>query len=275
MVDRPNMSAERDANARCREYRKRILKASQYANAASAVHIAPAFSCIEILDLLYERVMKQNDICILSKGHAAIAQYVILNARGVLSDEELASYCTRDGVLGAHPDANVSGIAASTGSLGHGLGIACGMAYAERMKQSDTRVYCVLSDGELQEGSTWEAVMLGRNLNLSNLIAIVDNNDFTGLDRISQTHPALYRIEAKAHAFDWKVRIADGHDESAMLEELKARERARRPRPFMLIARTVKGKGASFMENEPIWHYRAPNADEYAQALRELSGASE
>jgi transketolase len=266
------MNAKSEAHERCARYRKRIIEMSQHASAASAIHIAPAFSCIEILDLLYERVMRPHiDICILSKGHAAIAQYVILNERGVLSDEELASYCTRDGALGAHPDSGTPGIEASTGSLGHGLGIACGMAYAERMKRSDVRVYCVLSDGELQEGSTWEAMMLASNTGLSNLIAIVDNNDFTGLDRISSTHPALYRIEAKAHAFDWKVRTANGHDENAMLAELKARERALRPRPFMLIARTIKGKGVSFMENESIWHYRSPNGDEYEQALRELN----
>jgi transketolase len=259
------------AQRRCRDYRRRILDISQQ---VSALHVAPAFSCIEITDLIYNTLMRRQpngeyqDAFLMSKGHGCMIQYVILEEQGVLSREDLDLYCKPNGRLGAHPDYETPGIAASTGSLGHGLGMATGQAYAEKLKDADTLIYCVLSDGEFQEGSTWEAVMMAANLRLDNLIAFMDYNDFGGLERMSEGHQAFYPLVPKAEAFGWESVEVNGHDEEAMLAAVLAR---RGGRPLLVICRTVKGKGVSYMENVPIWHYRSPNKDEYQQGLKELT----
>ncbi len=197
-------------------------------------------------------------------------QYVILEEAGVLAQEDLDLYCKVGGRLGAHPDYGTPGIAASTGSLGHGLGIAVGMAYAEKLKGTDTVIYCVLSDGEFQEGSTWEAMMMAANLGLANLVGVMDNNDFTGLERLSEGHKAFYPLVDKAAAFGWEaVAVKDGHDGGALFDALASRTG---DKPFLAIARTVKGKGVSYMEHVPIWHYRSPNPEEYRQAVAEIEG---
>jgi transketolase len=198
-------------------------------------------------------------------------QYVILEEKGILSTEDLDSYCKPDGRLGAHPDFGNPGIMASTGSLGHGLGIATGQAYAEKLKKTDVNVYVVLSDGEYQEGSTWEAMLMAGNLKLDNLVAFMDNNDFSGLERMSEGHPAFYPLRAKAEAFGWESVEVDGHDQLEIFRAVASRQGKR---PLLVLCRTVKGKGVSYMEDEPIWHYRSPNPQEYRQALAELEGAS-
>jgi transketolase len=262
------------ARRRCLGYRRRILDISQQ---VGALHIAPAFSCTEITDLLYNDLMRQEagggyrDVFLMSKGHGCMIQYVILEEQGVLSRQDLDSYCKPNGRLGAHPDYETPGIAASTGSLGHGLGMATGQAYAEKLKNSDVLIYCVLSDGEFQEGSTWEAMMMAANLKLDNLIAFMDYNDFGGLERMSDGHQAFYPLVPKAESFGWEAVEVDGHDEAAMHEAVMSR---RGGRPLLVVCRTVKGKGISFMENVPIWHYRSPNKEEYQQGLNELAEAS-
>ena len=197
-------------------------------------------------------------------------QYVILEEQGVLSRPDLDAYCKPNGRLGAHPDYETPGIAASTGSLGHGLGMATGQAYAEKLKDTDVLIYCVLSDGEFQEGSTWEAMMMAANLKLDNLIAFMDYNDFGGLERMSDGHQAFYPLVPKAEAFGWEAVEVDGHDEAAMQDAVLSR---RGGRPMLVVCRTVKGKGISYMENVPIWHYRSPNKEEYQQGLKELAEA--
>jgi transketolase len=262
------------AKKRCQNYRRRILEVSQQ---VTALHIAPAFSCLEITDALYNLVMKKDgageieDVFLMSKGHGCMIQYIILEEMGVLETRDIELYCKPEGRLGAHPDFGNPGIHASTGSLGHGLGIATGQAYAEKLKGSDTVVYCVLSDGECQEGSTWEAMLMAGNLNLSNLVAVIDNNDFSGLERMSSGHPAFYPLAEKAEAFSWEVVEVDGHDSAAIAEAIWNRSGTR---PFLIVAKTVKGKGVSYMEHVPIWHYRSPNEDEYKQALLEIEGVS-
>jgi transketolase len=161
----------------------------------------------------------------------------------------------------------VPGIEASTGSLGHGLGIATGMAYAEKLLDTGRRVHAVISDGELQEGSTWEAIVTAANLGTDNLIAFLDLNDFSGLDRMSEVHKAFYPVLDKIRAFGWEAVEVSGHDAEAIFGAVSNRIGGR---PFMLIGKTVKGRGVSFMEHVPIWHYRSPNKQEYAQALAEL-----
>jgi len=258
------------ARRRCVGYRRRILDISQQ---VGALHIAPAFSCIEMTDVLYNSLMRQEvngnyrDVFLMSKGHGCMVQYVILEEQGVLSRQDLDAYCKPNGRLGAHPDYETPGIAASTGSLGHGLGMATGQAYAEKLKGSDVLIYCVLSDGEFQEGSTWEAMMMAANLKLDNLVAFMDFNDFGGLERMSDGHPAFYPLVSKAESFGWEAVEVDGHNEAAMYEAVTSR---RGERPLLLVCRTVKGKGISYMENVAIWHYRSPNKEEYQQGLKEL-----
>lgn len=251
---------------RCKAYRRRILEVSQQ---VTALHIAPAFSCLEALDVIYESFLGPKDTCILSKGHGAMAQYVILEARGYFLRAELNAYCTPAGTLGTHPDRGTPGIAASTGSLGHGLGIAVGMAYAARAQQTDGQVYCVISDGELQEGSTWEAIALASNLGLGNLRVICDSNGFGGLEAMRNFN-SFYPIAPKISAFGWCARqVKDGHSHGELFSALH-NETTYRGQPLMVVANTIKGKGVSFMENVPIWHYRSPNSEEYARALEEL-----
>lgn len=264
---RRNSFDPRVARNRCRVYRRRILEISQQ---VTALHVAPAFSCTEIADALYNGALRGDDVFLMSKGHGCMIQYVILEERGILSREDLDLYCKPQGRLGAHPDYETPGIAASTGSLGHGLGMAVGQAYAEKLKGTSTRIFCVLSDGEFQEGSTWEAMMMAANLRLDNLIALIDNNDFSGLERMSEGHPAFYPLAEKGAAFGWETAEIDGHDGAAIVEAIEQR---RGSAPLLLVCRTVKGKGVSYMEHVPIWHYRSPNAEEYRQALSEIGDA--
>lgn len=265
----PSASLGETALERCRRYRRRILDISQR---GVVLHIAPAFSCLELVDAVYHDLMRLDgatpDTFILSKGHGCLSQYVILEDLGVLTAEHLETYCKPGGLLGSHPDYGIPGIEASTGSLGHGLGIAAGMALADKVRGQDRSVYVVLSDGELQEGSIWEAMMLAPTLGLTNLIALVDHNGFQSLGRTSETHPNFYPIKEKVEAFGWECREVNGHDAGAIVAAVRGR---RRSAPLMVLGHTVKGKGVSYMENAPIWHYRSPSPEEYQQALRELS----
>ena len=256
---------------RCGLYRKRILEISQL---VSALHIAPAFSCIEIVDLIYNEFLYNSKksklyqgFFVMSKGHGCMAQYVTLEDLKILNTKDLNQYCTPNGFLGAHPDRGNPGIEASTGSLGHGMGMAVGMAYAEKIKKTNNKIYLLLSDGELQEGSTWESAMMAANLNLDNLIVFVDNNDFGGMDRMSNYHKALYPLKEKFDSFGWDCSSADGHNEFQMKSLLKNRKK---DKPYVMICKTIKGKGVSFMENVPIWHYRSPNQNELKIALQEI-----
>lgn len=266
----PNAFDVAAARRRCLGYRRRILDISQQ---VTALHVAPAFSCLEIVDAVYRGMMRGDsplrspDTFLMSKGHGCVSQYVILEDFGVLSRADLDAYCTKNGILGAHPDYGNPGIAASTGSLGHGMGIATGMAYAERLKGTEGRVHVVLSDGECQEGSTWEAMLMAANLKLDNLVALVDVNDFSGLDRMSEAHPAFHPLPDKARAFGWEAVEVNGHDAGAIVAAVSERKGGK---PLFVACRTVKGKGVSYMEHVPIWHYRSPNKDEYAKALAEL-----
>jgi transketolase len=263
--------AAHESRRRCLEWRRRILGISQQ---VSALHVAPAFSCIEMVDSIYFELMRRDtdgrptDAFIMSKGHGVMAQYAILEHLGILNRQDLDDYCTARGRLGAHPDYGTPGIEASTGSLGHGLGLACGMAYADRIQGSDRVTYCILGDGEMQEGSVWEAIMMAPNLGLSNLVAFCDFNNFQGLGRTRETHPHFYPLAEKAESFGWEAVDLDGHDEDAIVATVRNRKG---DRPLLVVGRTVKGKGISYMENVAIWHYRSPNQAEYAQALAELA----
>jgi transketolase len=260
------------AQSRCKNYRQRILDISQQ---VQALHGASAFSCLEMVDCVYHDLMRQGadgtspDAFIMSKGHGCMSQYVILEDRGILKRGDLDKYCKPDGFLGCHPDYGVPGIEASTGSLGHGMALATGMAYTEKfVRKSGQQVFVVLSDGEFQEGSTWEAMMMAANLKTTNLIALLDHNGFQSLGRTSETHPQFYPIAEKVEAFGWETIEVNGHDASAVFNAISDRQG---DKPFLLIGNTVKGKGVSFMENVPIWHYRSPSPEEYEQATSDLA----
>jgi transketolase len=211
------------------------------------------------------------DTFLMSKGHGCMILYVILEDRGVLSREDLDLYCKPDGRLGCHPDYGNPGIEASTGALGHGLSMAVGMALAERGRKTGGTIYTVLSDGEVQEGSTWEAILMASSFGLSNLVAFIDNNDFQSLGRTSDTHPTFYPLLEKFQAFGWETVEVDGHDAAAVFAAVSGRQGGA---PFMLVGKTTKGKGISYMENVPIWHYRSPSPQEYEQGKLELGAAA-
>jgi transketolase len=261
------------ARQRCNRFRRRILEISQQ---VQALHIGSAYSCTEIVDAVFFGLMrdgasgKSPDVFLMSKGHGCMIQYVVLEQLGILTRHDLDRYCQADGILGCHPDYGNPGIEASTGSLGHGLAMAVGMAYAERMNRSGATLYVVLSDGEVQEGSTWEATLMASSLGVSNLVAFIDNNDFQSLGRTSETHPSFYPVVDKFRAFGWESVEIDGHDSAAIVAAARGR---RGDRPLMVNCRTTKGKGVSYMENVPIWHYRSPSKDEFLRALGELEGA--
>jgi transketolase len=258
------------ARQRCRRLRRRILDISQ---TVTALHIAPAFSCLEILDTIYFGLFRRSsdsggpDTFLLSKGHGAMAQYAILEELGILTHAELDGYCQPHGHIGAHPDYGLPGIEASTGSLGHGLPMALGICLANRENKLPSTTYLVMSDGELMEGSTWEAVLAAPNIGATDLIVFVDLNGFVSATPISVRHPNILPVEPKFQAFGWDVCSVDGHDQQAIFEAARTKSPFR---PLAVVAKTVKGKGVSYMENQGIWHYRSPNPLEYQQALREI-----
>src|ERR1700704_5329522 len=237
-MTRRNVFDLRSARDRCRRYRRRILDISQQ---GQALHIGSPFSCTEIVDGIYHGLMRRNldgsspDTFLMSKGHGCMIQYVILEELGVLSRQDLDDYCKPNGRLGVHPDYGNPGIEASTGSLGHGLSMAVGMALAERGRKTDGMIYVVLSDGEVQEGSTWEAVLMASLLGCSNLIAFLDNNDFQSLGRTSETHPSFYPLVEKFVAFGWGTVEVDGHDAQAVFDAVMGRKGGR---PFMVVCKT-------------------------------------
>lgn len=261
------------ARQRCKKMRKRILDVSQK---LGALHIAPAFSCLELVDTIYHGLMRRDgkghspDTFILSKGHGAMAQFAVLEELGVLTHEDLEKCCQLGGRLGGHPDYGLPGVEASTGSLGHGLPIALGMALADKVNHVDRTIYVLMSDGELQEGSVWESLLLAPSQGLKNLVAFVDLNDFQSRGRTSQIHPNFYPVATKTSAFGWETVELDGHDPQAIHDAVAKRSGNA---SMMVIAKTTKGKGVSYMENQPIWHYRSPNPQEYQQALKELEAA--
>lgn len=257
---------------RCQGYRRRILDISQ---TVGALHIAPSFSCLELVATAYFGLMNRTgdpateDTFILSKGHGSLAQFVALEELGVIPRAWLENYCKPGFPLATHPDYGTPGIAASTGSLGHGLGLAVGMAYADKLHGKDRDIYLVMSDGELQEGSVWEALMTAPSFGLTRLVAMVDLNDFQSLGRTSKTLPNFYPMLDKLRAFGWESAEVDGHDPQAIHDAVAARSGKQ---PFILLGRTIKGKGVTFMENVPVWHYRSPNAEEYQIAIRQVEG---
>ncbi len=260
---------------KAREIRRDILI---MLNKARSGHTGGSLSCVEILVTLYYRVMKidrknpeweDRDRFVLSKGHAAPTLYAILADMGYISREELWTLRKVGSRLQGHPSSRlVPGVEISTGSLGQGLSIANGMAMALRLDGKSSHVFCLLGDGELQEGEIWEAAMTSSHYRLSNVTAIVDYNKIQ-LDDFVEKIMKVEPLGDKFRAFGWDVKEIDGHDFNALLETLSY-EDYERERPLVVIAHTVKGKGVSFMENKVEFHGRAPTDEELKKALEEL-----
>jgi transketolase len=255
--------------------RRIVIEQSKRANVG---HIGSALSIADILAALYGGVLDlsndhpQRDRLVLSKGHAALALYAALELTGRLPRETTGTYCADGTLLGVHPERELDGVDFCTGSLGHGLPIAVGAALAARMQDSSRRVFVVMSDAELNEGSVWEAAMFAAHHDLANLVLILDLN---GQQAMGYTRDVL-DLDAPAQrwrAFGWDVHELDGHDTGGMrarIEDLDFRAGA----PHVLIAQTTFGKGVSFMQNTIDWHYLPMTDEQYAQALSELQEAA-
>lgn len=257
------------------EYRRKILK---YIVEANAGHTGGSLSCIDILNVLYNNVLRvspetvtspERDRYIQSKGHTVEALYVVLADKGFFPESDLLTLCKYGSHYIGHPTRKVKGIEQNTGSLGHGLSLSVGTAISAKLDELSYRVFTLLGDGELPEGSNWEAALLAAHYKLDNLCAIVDKNtlQITGPTAdVCSTDP----LDKKFEAFGWEVRHIDGHDFKAIQEAFDALPFAA-GKPSLIIAHTTKGKGVSFMENQLKWHHGVPNPDQYAQALAELA----
>ncbi len=239
-------------------------------------HIGPSFSIVETLVALYFKFLNTSksmaldpdrDRFILSKGHACLALYAVLAECCFISDTDLKGFALDGGVLEHHPNKDLSrGIEASTGSLGHGLSIGAGMALSGKIDQKDYKTYVMLGDGELNEGSIWEALMFAGHHKLCNLVALVDCNRIQALGDTKDIID-MDPIGKKWDAFDWHVQEIDGHNFNEIFNSLDSLSSKK---PNVIILHTTKGKGVSFMENQLLWHYRVPDNKEYKLALEEL-----
>ena len=250
---------------------------------AASGHIGGSFSAMDILTELYFEEMRIDpaaprapgrDRFVMSKGHCTPALYSILALRGYFPEKDLELFRSIEGHLSGHPDMNyVPGVDMSTGSLGQGISAAVGMAIAGKLDGAPYRVYALLGDGEVEEGEVWEAAMSAAKYGLDNLCAIVDVNGLQIDGRTADVMPSE-PLDRKFAAFNWHVITVDGHDFDA-LRAAFAEARQVKGQPTVLIAKTVKSKGVSFMENDPGWHGKAPNAEQYERAMAELNAAVE
>ncbi|MCL1912374.1 MAG: transketolase [Eubacteriaceae bacterium] len=255
----------------------RIDILNQVYSAASG-HLGGAFSSVEILVALYFSVMDipsfeeaDRDRFVLSKGHASSLLYSVLSQKGAFDRGELANFRRLGSILQGHPVyGKAPGIEMSTGSLGMGVSAATGIALAGKMDKKSYRVYTLLGDGEMQEGLVWEALMAISHFGLANMTVIIDNNGLQ-IDGPIQDVMNPYPIDEKLEAFGFHTQTVDGHDFGALIGSFDA-AKVQTGKPSAIIAKTVKGKGVSFMEGNPGWHGKAPNEEEYEKALLELGG---
>lgn len=257
------------------EIRVAILQQAKRANVG---HIGSCLSIADIMAALYGRVLDgapddiERDRFILSKGHAALALYGTLNVAGLLADEVLGTYCEDGTVLGGHPEHALPGVELSTGSLGLGLSWGAGLALGARLRASRSRVFVLVSDAELNEGSLWEAVMFAAHHRLANLVAIVDAN---GQQAFGYTRDvlAMTPLRQRWEAFGWHAEDVDGHDGEQFAKVVGALDTCAGP-PHVLIADTTFGKGVSFMESQIEWHYWPMSDEEFAQAVAEVTSSA-
>lgn len=265
----------KDTIAFSREIRKTALEMVYKARAS---HIGGALSMADLLAVLYGEFLRIDpgnpgdpgrDRFLLSKGHACTGLYATLALKGFFPVEELKTYAEDGSRLLSHTSHKVPGIELSTGSLGHALPVACGLALASRRRQTDFHTWCMLSDGELNEGSNWEAILFAAHHRLTNLTLLIDYNKIQSFGTVEEVL-GLEPLKEKFEAFGWETTEIDGHNHEAIRQ---AFARAGQPgnRPLCIVAHTVKGKGVSYMENKLLWHYRSPSEAEFQTALNELS----
>ncbi len=266
-----------DARSLGKRIRQQVLRMTSRGGSA---HIGSAFSCADILAVLYSGILRVDpatpsnplrDRFILSKGHAGAAVYATLAEVGFFPTEVLETHCQDGSNLSGHVShRGIPGVELSTGSLGHGLPVASGMAYGAKIDQLDFRVFVLMSDGECDEGSNWEAILFAAHHRLDTLVAIVDYNKIQSLKTTSETLE-LEPFTLKWESFGWSVVEVDGHDCSEM-QAILARVPVQPGRPTCMIAHTTKGKGVSFMEDSVLWHYRIARDEEFDAAWQELAG---
>jgi transketolase len=261
----------------CKENRRNII---EMVYSAQSGHIGGSLSACEILTVLYHKCMRHvigwknspdfelRDRFVLSKGHVSPLLYSVMSQVGYFDKEELKTFRKLGSRLQGHPTAFIPGVEIATGSLGQGLSFACGIAMSLKLDNNPANVYVLLGDGELQEGNVWEAFMQASHRKLNNLIAVIDRNHLQ-IDGDTEKVMALGNISQKLMAFGWNVIEVDGHDLSAIYESLEVAKKS--DKPTVIVANTIKGKGVSFMENNPGWHGTAPKEPDYIKAIEELS----
>ncbi len=274
MSDKLDRGFTENSESLALEIRRHVIDMTMRGNSS---HVGSALSCADIIAVLYNQVLNvdpadpqdpNRDRFILSKGHAGAAVYAALALRGFFPVEWLEQHYQDGSRMSGHiSHKGIPGVEVSTGSLGHGLPIAAGMALAGKLDGRRHRTFCVLSDGECDEGATWEAAMFAAHHRLRRLTAVIDYNKIQSLGSVEETL-ALEPFAAKWRAFGWAVVEVDGHDHDSLGEALRWDDEQR---PRVVIAHTTKGKGVSFMENSVLWHYRSPQGDEYAAAQAELN----
>jgi transketolase len=255
----------------------------EMAYAGSTGHIAPAFSIIEILAVLYRSHLNLGDgspkspgrdYLILSKGHGIMAQYACMHELGWLSSEDIARYFSDGTTLKGLSDAHVPGVETTSGSMGHGLSVGVGLAWAGKRRQTAQRCFVIVGDGEMNEGPIWEAFLFASHWGLSNLTVIIDNNGLQAMGRVEEVLQ-LGSIAEKLQAFGFEIREVNGHDEAALDLALRELGELESSRPRAIVAKTVKGYGVSFMHDNNIWHYTRLTPDTYRAAIDELDRSKE
>lgn len=255
-----------------KDLRRKIVELT---SAVGYPHVGTALSMVEILSAIFASIdvkkikdwSPNRDRLVMSKGHGAVGLYVVMQKYDLLTERQLGSYSENGTLLAGHATHFVHGIEHSTGALGHGLPVGVGMAIGLHSKKSAARVFVVVGDGELNEGSNWEAIMLAGHLGLGNLVVLVDSN---GIDQMGKVEDCcgIEPLSRKFESFRFSVIEVLGHDEKAIMREIQDSKGL--GKPTTIICRTTKGKGVSFMEGNTLWHYRTPKGDEYKRALAEL-----
>ena len=261
----------------CVNLRKTIL---DMAYSGNTVHIACAFSILELLAVIYRSHLRYStedledpnrDYLILSKGHGVMAQYACMKELGLLSAEDVKNYFLDGTILKGLSDSRVPGLEVTSGTLGHGLSIAVGIAYASFLKNTDQKVYAIIGDGEANEGPIWEAIQFAAHHKLSNLMIIVDKNNYQAMGKTNEILNQD-KLHDQMKAFEFEVTSVDGHNENDINQAIQRLWSSKSNKPKAIIANTIKGKGISFMEDTNLWHYTRLDQDKYQEAIDELEG---
>lgn len=254
-----------DLKAISKEVRKDILLQVYSANSG---HPGGSLSCADILTSIYFDLIEEGDKVVLSKGHAAPALYAVLAEKGFFSKDELPNLRKLGSILQGHPSSRYTpGVDVSSGSLGQGLSVANGIALSFKLDKKPNHVYAILGDGEIQEGQIWEAAMSASHYKLNNVIAFLDYNKLQ-IDGSNDEVMTVSPVDKKFEAFGWYVQEIDGHNFEEIIAAVNNAKKS--DRPSMIIANTIKGKGVSFMENEASWHGKAPNKEQYEEAIKDI-----